>query len=144
MKPKEFLAQLDEARIVQAIGEAEAKSSGEVRLFVTRHQPDDVLRAAQTQFDKLGMAKTAERNGVLLFFAPVSRQFAVVGDVGIHQKCGQDFWLSVRDAMAAKLKQEQYTEAIIEAIREVGNVLARHFPRRPDDVNELPNSVVRD
>ncbi len=144
MKQSQFVGLLDEARIVQAIAAAELKSSGEVRLFVTRHKPAEVLRAAQIQFTKLGMAKTAERNGVLLFFAPASRQFAIVGDAGIHEKCGQDFWHVIRDGMTDKLKQERYTEAIVEAIAQVGEVLARHFPRQKDDRDELPNDVARD
>ena len=144
MKQDEFVQQLDEARIVKAIAEAELRSSGEVRLFVTRHKPAEVLPAAQAQFAKLGMAKTAERNGVLLFFAPASRQFAIVGDAGVHARCGQDFWHEIRDGMSGKLKQGQYTEAIVEAIGKVGEVLARHFPRQKDDRNELPDDIARD
>lgn len=144
MKQDEFVRQLDEARIVKAIAEAELRSSGEVRLFVTRQKPAEVLPAAQAQFAKLGMAKTAERNGVLLFFAPASRQFAIVGDAGVHARCGQDFWHEIRDGMSGKLKQGQYTEAIVEAIGKVGDVLARHFPRQKDDRNELPDDIARD
>lgn len=129
---------------MRAIAAAELLSSGEIRLFVTRHKPTDVLKAAQAQFAKLGMMKTAERNGVLLFFAPATRQFAIVGDAGIHEKCGQDFWHKIRDGMSAQLKQELYTEAIVGAIGQVGEVLARHFPRRKNDRNELPDNIARD
>jgi uncharacterized membrane protein len=104
----------------------------------------DVLRAAELQFTKLGMAKTAERNGVLLFFAPACQQFAIVGDAGIHERCGQDFWHMIRDGLSEQLKKGLYTEAIVGAIGQVGEVLARHFPRQKSDRNELPDDIARD
>lgn len=144
MKQNQFVQLLDAARIVQAIAAAELLSSGEVRLFVTRLKPADVLRAAELQFTKLGMAKTAERNGVLLFFAPASQQFAIVGDAGIHERCGQDFWHKIRDGLSEQLKKGLYTEAIVGAIGQVGEVLARHFPRQKKDRNELADDIARD
>ena len=51
------------------------------------------------------MTRTRERNAVLLYFAPVSRKFAVVGDAGVHEKCGAGFWeeivAEVRQAVPA-------------------------------------------
>jgi len=32
-------------------------------------------------------------------------------------------------------------EGIAAAVKEIGALLARHFPRRDDDVNELPDDV---
>ena len=92
MQTKSFLGALDHERIVKAIQEAEARSRGEVRVHVSQKavadaQPDTpavaaVEAAAARQFEALGMTQTAERNGVLLFVAPVSQTFAVVGDEG--------------------------------------------------------------
>lgn len=144
MKPKEFIDKLDDHKVVDAIAEAESKSSGEIRVFVSHEMPLDPLLAAETQFLKLGMDKTRERNGVLLYFSPRSQQFAVFGDRGIHEKCGTDFWQDIAAGISADLKAGRFTEAVIEAVKRIGDVLAKHFPRSPDDRNELPNQVARD
>jgi len=144
MKPKEFLDRLDDDKVMATIADAERKSSGEIRVFVSNEKPPDTLAAAAVQFLKLGMDKTRERNGVLMFFAPKLQQFAVVGDEGIDAKCGVDFWQQIASEITAHLKAGEFTEAVVDAVTHVGNVLAKHFPRSPDDRNELPNQVARD
>ena len=72
------------------------------------------------------------------------QQFAIVGDVGIDAKCGLDFWQQIAAKITAHLKAGEFTEAVVDAVTHVGNVLARHFPRSPDDRNELPNQIARD
>ncbi len=144
MKTKEFLAHVDDAKVLAAIQAAELKSSGEVRVFVSNEVVADVMTAAQAQFNKLGMAKTKNRNAALLFFAPKTQRFAVIGDQGIHEKCGQAFWDDVRALMSERLKAGQYTEAVVAAVQRIGDLLAQHFPRDPGDINELPNQVIRD
>ena len=96
MKPRAFISQLDEASLVAAIADAEKKTSGEIRVFLSHRKPDDAVAAAQRAFDHLGMAKTREHNGVLIFVAPKARKFAVIGDAGVHQRCGDEFWKAWR------------------------------------------------
>jgi uncharacterized membrane protein len=143
VKTQEFLKKIDDAKVVSAIAQVERKTSGEIRFLISERGSTDPVTDAQAHFKKLGMEKTRERNAVLLFFAPVNQQYAVVGDSGIHEKCGPDFWAGVRDHMGDRLKSGQYTEAIVQAIQEIGKVLEKHFPRRPDDTNELPDDVIR-
>ena len=144
MKPKEFIGKLDEARIVGAIARAERESSGEIRVWISEKKRADALEAAKERFAKLGMEKTKRRNAVLLYFAPACRQFALWGDTALHEKCGEAFWKIIVDGMTPFLKRGEYTEAVEYAVKEVGHVLAKHFPREPGDINELPDSVVRD
>ncbi len=144
MHSDEFIARLDETKIVAEIALAEKSTSGEIRVFISRRQVDEVVPRAQRRFEKLGMTRTAQRNGVLLYFAPRSRKFAVVGDLGIHEKCGPAFWEEVSAEVRAHLRTERFTEAIIHGVRTVGAVLARHFPRQPGDRDELSNEIARD
>jgi uncharacterized membrane protein len=144
MNSREFLAQLDDVKIVAEIAQAEQGTSGEIRVFVSRKEVDDVVSRAQRRFEKLGMTKTALRNGVLLYFAPHSRKFAVVGDLAIHEKCGPAFWEEVSTEVRAHLRTERFTEAVIHGVRKVGEVLARHFPPQADDRDELSNEIARD
>jgi uncharacterized membrane protein len=144
MHSHEFLAQLDEAKIVAEIARAEKSTSGEIRVFVSQREVDDVVTRAQRRFEKLGMTRTALRNGVLLYFAPRSRKFAVVGDLAIHEKCGPSFWEEVSTEVRAHLRSGQFTDAVTLGVRKVGEVLARHFPRQADDRDELSNEIARD
>lgn len=146
MLTKSFLGALDHERIVKAIGEAEARSRGEVRVHVSGQAADDPETAAVRQFEALGMTKTAERNGVLLFVAPASQAFAVVGDRGIHERCGPDFWKDVASAVEADFKAGRYTDGIVKGVTRLGDALATHFPRPAGatDRNELPDQVTED
>jgi uncharacterized membrane protein len=138
-----FNWELEDARIVEAIREAEARSSGEVRVYVSDGPADDPVAAAREQFARMGMHATAARNGVLIFVAPRSRNFAIVGDDAVHARCGASFWRDVADAMSRHFAIDHPTEAIVLGIRKAGELLANHFPCRPDDRNELPNEVLR-
>lgn len=143
MRTRDFLEKLDHDRIVAAIKDAEAKTSGQIRVFVQRGELDgDALDYAQKRFQKLGMQATDERNGVLIFVVPRAREFAVIGDQGVHQKCGDVFWQQLVEKMRAQFKDENFTDALVEAIREAGELLARHFPKKAAASNELPDEII--
>ena len=145
MRTKEFLSRLEHDRIVQTIRDAESKTSGEIRVFLQRGKLKiDPLVAAQRKFHQLGMDKTAERNAVLVFVAPRVHKFAVIGDEGIHEKCGNDYWQRVVDHMREHFRSEHFTDAIVDAVRDTGEVLSRHFPATSRDRNELPDQVIED
>jgi len=143
MRTKDFLDKLDHERIVRAIKESEAKTSGEIRVYVQRGDLDgDALDYAQKKFQKLGMQATKERNGVLVYVVPRARKFAVIGDEGVHQKCGDHFWQQLVERMRAHFQQANFTDALVEAIEEAGKLLATHFPKTGGTPNELPDEIV--
>jgi len=143
MRTKEFLSKLAHDRIVQAIRDAESKTSGQVRVFIQRGKMDvDPLVAAQKKFHRLGMHKTSERNAVLIFVAPRAHKFAVVGDRAIHEKCGEGLWQRLVDSMREHFRNEKFTDALVEAIEETGKALASHFPKRSTSSNQLPDDVI--
>lgn len=144
MKPNEFFKQLDDRRIVAAIAESERHTSGQIRVFISEKQVEDALVRAKARFLKLGMDKTRDRNAVLIYFAPRSHQFAVVGDEGVHARCGDAFWRQLTAAMSEALRHRQFTEAVVLAVEKCGALLAEHFPPDPDGGNELPDAVERD
>src|SRR5207237_7518155 len=143
MRTKEFLSKLEHDRIVEAIREAESKTSGQIRVFIQRGKSDvDPLVAAQKKFHRLGMHKTPERNAVLIFVAPRAHKFAVVGDKAIHEKCGEIFWQGLVDSMREHFRNEKFNHALVEAIEEAGKALAAHFPRRSTSSGQLPDNVI--
>ena len=143
METKQFLRALDDAAIARAIGEAEKKTSGEIRVFVSELVVTDAVAEGQKEFMSLGMTKTALRNGVLIFFAPRTQAFSIIGDEGVHKKCGQRFWEELTDRMRPLLKAGKFTEAIVASVEQIGAALAKEFPFLPGDRNELPNTIAR-
>src|SRR5919108_4977311 len=113
MRTKEFLSKLEHDRILQAIREAESKTSGEIRVYIQRGKLQvDPLIAAQKKFHRLAMHQTAARNAVLIFVAPRARKFAVVGDKAIHEKCGDDFWHRLVQRIQTHFRDENFTDAL--------------------------------
>jgi len=141
---KQFLSQLDHDRIVAAIGESEKATSGQIRVHVTRRRPTDLEARARRRFEKLGMTQTPHRNGVLIYIAPNLRQFQILGDTGVHEKCGDDFWKETAGEMEADFRRGAFTDGILRGVEKVGQVLAEHFPREAGDTNELPDEVTED
>ncbi len=135
------LPKIDHDRVVLAIAAAERRTSGEIRVVVSRKKVAEPIPEAKAQFERLGMTNTALRNGVLILLAPASRTFAVIGDTAVHQECGEEFWQKIADVMSEKFRNGQFTEGLIHGIERAGGLLAAHFPRGKDDRNELPNSV---
>jgi uncharacterized membrane protein len=142
MRTKEFIEKLEHDRIVRAIAAAEATTSGEIRVFIQRGEVADAMAAARQQFERLDMTQTRDRNGILIFVAPRAQKFAVIGDQGVHEKCGDPFWQALTQGMRAHFQAQNFTDAVVHAIEQAGELLASHFPRRPDDRDELPNTVL--
>ena len=144
MKMKSFLSQVDHDRIVAAIRAAEGGSRGEIRVHVTNRAVDDPQAEAARQFERLGMTATAERNGVLIYVAPRSQRFAIVGDSAIHEKCGPDFWKQIAAAMEKDFRENRFSDGLVAGIAAAGVALAAHFPRAAADANELPDQLSED
>ena len=133
----------DLAAIGTAVAEAEHGTSGEIRVHLERRLPrtTDALTRAMHVFTRLGMEATAERNAVLIYLAVEDRRLAIVGDRGVHARVGDEYWQRVRDAMVARLRAGAPRDALVHAVTDVGMVLRKFFPRRPDDRNELSDEV---
>jgi uncharacterized membrane protein len=141
MEHNDFLKLLDRDAIAAAVRAAEQQTSGELRVFISRDPTSDPVYAAELQFDELGMQQTRERNGVLIYVAPQSQNFAIVGDRGVHRLCGDSFWQEVAGAMEASFRASAFTQAILLGISEAGRLLAEKFPRQADDINELADDL---
>ena len=137
---------VDSERIVRAIKEAEVTTSGEIRVSLAPHFWGSIRKAAERAFVRLGMSKTPQRNGVLLFIVPARREFVILGDVAIHERVGQEFWEQVAAAMTDRIRSGDLTEGIIHGVQAAGLELARHFPpaaKRGDGEGLLPDDVER-
>lgn len=141
-KSMEIFSVEDQDRIVQAISVAESKTSGEIRLVVDRKVAHDTaLDSAVTFFKKLKMHETALKNGVLIYLAVDDHKFAIIGDHGISDKVDKDFWNDTKEHMLSFFKRSEMADGLIAGIHDVGEKLQAFFPRRDDDINELPDDI---
>jgi uncharacterized membrane protein len=138
---REFLAEADLAAVAAAVAEAEARTSAEIRVHVDPRCPGAPMARAVEVFERLGMARTARRNGVLVYLAIEDRKLAVIGDAGVHARVPGDYWERLRDDLAARLREGRPRDGLIAAVATVGETLQRHFPRGPGDRNELSDEV---
>lgn len=138
---RRFLSDPDLDAIAAAVATAEAGTSAEIRVHLEARCPGDAMPQAVAVFERLGMQRTAARNGVLVYVAVEDRKLAVIGDEGIHQAVGGEYWRRLVDDVLAHMRDGRPREGLAHAVEEIGVALARVFPRRPDDRNELSDRV---
>src|SRR5712692_2193234 len=141
---RHFFSKLDSDRIVAAIAEAEKKGPAQVRVHATHRKPENLEQRAERRFEKLGMTRTAHRNGVLIYIAPKLRRFRILGDTGVHEKCGDEFWKETAAEMEGLFRRGEFTEGVVKGVQKAGDLLAAHFPREAGGSNELADEVTED
>jgi uncharacterized membrane protein len=143
--PITFFDAEERALIRAAIAVAERRTSGEIRVHLAMRTQSPALDAprvaAEAVFEALGMTKTAERNGVLIYLSVADHRFAVVGDKGIDDHVPPHFWDAIRNQLAAEFKRGRFAPAIAAAIAAISEELAKCYPCGPSDVNELPDDI---
>lgn len=132
----------EQERVAYAIGLAETNTSGEIRVCVEHYCKQDALERAKECFHELGMHKTNQRNGVLIYLSVDDHKFAIIGDYGIHTKVEPDFWDSTKEKMLTHFKSADLISGLVAGIQCAGEKLQHLFPKAHDDINELPNDIV--
>jgi uncharacterized membrane protein len=87
------------------------------------------------------MQHTAQKNAVLIYLATADQKLAIIGDEGIHEKVGDDFWQAEKELLVSHFKKNEYALGLSLAIEQVGDKLKMHFPYQKADVNELSDSI---
>lgn len=136
-----FFSRKEKKQILAAVREAEKNTSGEIRVHLEYKTKGPVFGHAQKVFQRIGMTKTQERNGVLIFLATKDQKFAVLGDVGINEKVPEGFWHDVAEIMQTHFKENKFSEGIAEAVLRIGEKLKDYFPYQTNDKNELSDGI---
>lgn len=140
---KKLFSEKEELIIVTKIAEVEAKTSGEIRLFVEKECDQlNPLERAKELFHESGMEKTKERTGVLIYLAYKSHHFAVWGDEGITKSLPHHFWDDTVMEAIELFKVNKYSEGIIHTIENIGIHLNKNFPSQKNDTNQLPDDII--
>ncbi|MEW6055851.1 MAG: TPM domain-containing protein [Bdellovibrionota bacterium] len=139
----EILNKGEEQRLVGLIKKLERKTSGEIRVHIAKKvSRKGVLTDAAIAFHKLGIDKTAQRNGVLIYIAVRDHELACIGDKGIHEKIGDQGWKSIVEQLRLDFSKGDYFAGLHKALENVGEVLASHFPHAGGaNTDELPNEI---
>lgn len=140
-KVEDFLTKAEEQEIVEAIGVAEKNTSGEIRVHIEKENTIAPIDRAVEVFRSLNMENTLQRNGVIIYVAVKSKNFAIYGDKGIDEKVADDFWSSTKNAMENQFREGNFKQGIIDGISEAGEQLKTHFPYQDNDSNELSNEI---
>jgi uncharacterized membrane protein len=137
----------DLLRISNKIKEKEMETSGEICLSVKEQKKffdrnKDIRELAEKEFNRLGIYKTEDRTGILIFILLKEREFYILADQGINSKVEKDTWNNVKDEMGSDFSKGEFSSGLIKCIDTVGNILRQHFPIKPGDRNELANRVI--
>jgi len=138
---KDIFTEADQQQIRNAIQEAELSTSGEVKIHIERKLKENVMDRASYVFEQLDLHETKLRNGVLIYLAIESKEFAILGDAGINQKVPKGFWDSTSLKMLEAFKSGDFVGGLIAGIKEAGLQLKAHFPYQKGDINELSDDI---
>jgi uncharacterized membrane protein len=133
---------LDRDQIDRAIKQAEAKTSGEIRVSIAGFFRGEARALAERAFRRLGMDHTRNRNGVLILVAPTRRQVVILGDQGIDAHVGAATWSECANELARHFAHGDFTAGLVATIDRIGQMLAAHFPPEAGpNVNELSDAI---
>jgi uncharacterized membrane protein len=134
-------------RITNKIREYEKLTAGEICVSIKEHKTflqrrKSVGELAKQEFARLGIGKTRDKTGILIYILLEERQFYILADSAINKKVTANIWHKIKDVMQEFFMQGTFAKGILYGVEETGKVLAEHFPVKPDDRNEIPDRVV--
>lgn len=136
-----YLSEEQEQHIIDAIGEAEKRTSGEIRVHIEAECKRDPLVRAARIFHELGMDQTERQNGILIYIASEDHKVAVYAGKGIHKQVEEGFWQDVLNLLVDHFKSDEFEQGIARAVSMAGNKLEELYPYRAGDVNELTDEI---
>lgn len=101
-----------------------------------------VHEAAVRHFKVGAERRTHGRTGVLIYLSMSEHRAEIVADEAIARKVPAEVWGGAMADMLAHIREGRIAEGLATGIADVGAVLAEHFPRADDDVNELPDRLI--
>lgn len=112
------------------------------RLIIPKSIKDEKVREkAQLSFMNYEVGKTRDRTGILIFISKLERRVEILADVGISAVYPHDSWQKQVDRIISGIKNKQFADELEKVILDLGQVLAKNFPIKDDNTNELPNKI---
>jgi putative membrane protein len=101
-----------------------------------------VRRRAVQIFHTAAEQRTRASTGVLLYLSLDERRAEIIADEAIHSKVAPETWGEAMAALVESVREGRPGDGMAAAVGRIGVVLAQHFPRSEDDVNELPDRLI--
>ena len=101
-----------------------------------------VLARAVTCFKVGAERRTHGRTGILIYLSMREHRAEIVADASIAAKVSPEVWGEAMAAMLTEIRAGRIGDGMVAAVERVGAVLAEHFPRHENDVNELPDRLI--
>lgn len=101
-----------------------------------------VRRRAISVFKAAAERRTVGRTGILIYLSMAERRAEIIADEAILKVTDDHTWGEAMAALIAEVRHGRAGDGIVAAIQQVGAVLAQHFPRSADDVNEIPDKLI--
>ena len=111
-------------------------------LIGARRIEASVRQRAVRAFYERGLYKTRKNTGVLFFISLFEHKVWVLADKGIYEKIDQETLDRFARAVSLGIKDGRACDALCQAIKDTGEILAKHFPLAPGDTNELSDKVM--
>lgn len=99
-------------------------------------------RLAHLLFLDRGLAGLPAHNGVLLLVALAEQQVEIVADHAIDKLAGGAAWSGVVESFARQAKSGEVGPALVAALRELGAIMARHFPPAAGQASRVPDRLI--
>ncbi len=101
------------------------------------------VRARAITCFKVGAERrTTGRTGILIYLSMREHRAEIVADEAIAALVAPQVWGETMAGMLAEIREGRIADGMISAVEKVGAVLAKHFPRAENDVNELPDRLI--
>lgn len=128
------------------VGALVSSSVPEIRRLLSSRRLKDqmVAQAARAAFVDLGISRTRDRSGVLVFVSMLERRAEVVADVGLDPLKEDEAWTKALGALDDAMARGPDLDRFLAGLEALAEPLADLLERREDDVNELPDEVVDD
>lgn len=112
------------------------------RLVPAAEMTSEVEEMAFVSFIEHGLHRTRGGTGILILISLFEHRVHVLADYGINAKVPSHIWDEIVETVTAGIGEGRTCDALCAAIARCGDLLQEHFPRRPDDKDELPNLIV--
>lgn len=97
---------------------------------------------AEELFAGLRVWDTEENNGVLLYIQWLDRKVEVIADRGLASRVAQAEWDQLCHRMDYAFRERDYRGGAVTAVRELGLILAAHFPAPGINPSTLQNRPI--
>ncbi len=103
----------------------------------------NTLDAGRADFYELGVGRTRDRSGILVYVSLLEKRCRLIPDIGITDALGKERWERLVQEADETLQKEGLRQrgaaALAKAVEDLGPILEKALPRRSDDINELPD-----